>query len=156
MGVGVGAEGQAEALQHAHHFAGRHPGRAAEGHVLEEMGQAALVVALVERAGADAQAQRTAAGRGGVVLDRVPHAVGKAAEADVGIGGPVTVVLRPHALAFHRLAGIGAREGGGESEEGRQGDGGVSWLGHGQGSLWRRVSGEIRHVGAKARKHFFF
>jgi hypothetical protein len=56
LGVGVGAEGQAQPLQVLHHLAaGRHVGRTIESHVLEEVRQALLVVALHLRADVETQ-----------------------------------------------------------------------------------------------------
>jgi hypothetical protein len=50
LGVGVRTEGQALALQDLDHLVGRHVGRAPERHVLEHMGEALFVVALLEGA----------------------------------------------------------------------------------------------------------
>ena len=49
---------------------------ALKGHVLDEMGIAALVVSLVQRAGFDQQTQRDGAGRIGIAPHRDPQAIG--------------------------------------------------------------------------------
>jgi hypothetical protein len=56
VGVGVGSESQAGALQHLDHLAFLHGLGAVEGHVLQEVGDAALGLGLAERAGVDAEA----------------------------------------------------------------------------------------------------
>ena len=69
--------------------------RALEGHVLEEMGEAALALALHERAGLDQQAQADPVRRRALRQDGVAHAVGQPApghrrvmgEHAVGAGG---------------------------------------------------------------------
>ena len=48
-GVGVGAERQTQPLEDFHHLAFGHFLRAVEGHVLDEVGEALLVVGFVER-----------------------------------------------------------------------------------------------------------
>ena len=49
------------------------------------MGQPLLRIALLQRARADAQAERRLTGRGLVVHDRIAHAVGERTEADIGL-----------------------------------------------------------------------
>ena len=94
-GVGVGAEAQAEPLEPVDELALGDVGRAVERHMLDEVGEAALVVALLERAGVDPQPERGLVRRRGVVAQRVAHAVGQGAEAHVGIGRQVAPRLRP-------------------------------------------------------------
>ena len=59
------------------HLAVGHVVRAVEGHVLQEVGQALLGVALLQRAGVEAQAQRRLAAGRGVLHDHIAHAVGQ-------------------------------------------------------------------------------
>ena len=56
-GVGVGAKGQAQALQDAQQLILRDIGRAVEGHMLHEVGETALVVRFHQRAGVEPQPQ---------------------------------------------------------------------------------------------------
>ncbi|MND78385.1 hypothetical protein D3C80_700990 [compost metagenome] len=94
-GVGVSAEGQAQAFQNTQQFVLGHIGRAVESHVLHEVGQTQLVFILHQRPGGDAQAQRGLARRRGVFQDGVAHAVRQGAEADIGVGGDVAGGLGP-------------------------------------------------------------
>ncbi|MNJ36400.1 hypothetical protein D3C77_311860 [compost metagenome] len=125
-GVGVGAEGQAETFQNAQQFVLGHIGRAVEGHVLHEVGQAQLVVVLHQRAGGDPQAQRRLARRRGVLQDGVAHAVGQDAEADGCIGGNVAGRLGPRLGRLQRGRGVLRRDG----RRRRQGDGGKRRAAH--------------------------
>jgi hypothetical protein len=85
-GVGVGPKAQALALQHAHDLAVRHVCAATEGHVLQEVRQPLLLVALLQRAGAYAHAHGHAVLGRLVVLDGVAQPVGQPTEAHRGIG----------------------------------------------------------------------
>ncbi len=127
-GVGVGAEGQAQPLQDLDRLVGaRGVGRALEGHVLQHVGQALLVVALLQRARADAQAQRHLALGGLVVLDGVAHAVGQHAEGDGRIGRQVAVGVGPDLVALGQGRGWGRggrRLGQGRERETESGAGG--------------------------------
>ncbi len=125
-GVGVGAEGEAQALQLLDHVAVGHMRRTSERHVLEHMGDALLVVPLHQRAGGDAKAERHRALGRGVVLDRIAHAVGQRAETHRGIGRQVAPDLGPR-LGRRRL-----RSGGGcdEEESGERGEHPARMKGH--------------------------
>ena len=61
LGVGVGPEGEAQALQDLDHVAGRHVGRALERHVFEHVGQALLA----RRSPPASRSRCAAAGRSG-------------------------------------------------------------------------------------------
>ena len=93
--VGVGAEAQAEPLQRLHHLAVGDVGRAAEGHVLDEVREALLVLPLLQRAGLDDEPHGDRAGRQGVLLDRVAQAIGQRAERHLRVGLQVARRLRP-------------------------------------------------------------
>ena len=94
-GVGVSAEGQTQALKDAQHLVFRHVLGAVEGHVLHEVGQTLLVVALHQRAGVDAQAERGLTRRRRIVQQGVAHAVGQQAVTDGRVGGNVAGGLGP-------------------------------------------------------------
>ena len=102
-GVGVGAEGQAVALQHVDHLAARHMGRAVERHVFQEVGQALLLGRFVQRAGMDAQAQRGLAAGRGVLHHHIAQAVGQGPKPHPRIRRQVGIALRPH-VHWRRLA----------------------------------------------------
>jgi hypothetical protein len=108
VGVGVGSESQAGALQHLDHLAFLHGLGAVEGHVLQEVGDAALGLGLAERAGVDAEADGGLALRRGVAGDGVFHAVRERAEADGGVGRQVGGDLGPGLRGDLRL-GQGGR-----------------------------------------------
>src|SRR6185295_13710483 len=91
--------------------AGGEVGGAVEGHVLEVVGDAALAISLVERAGVHVDPHDGAAGRDGVALDDVAEAVVELAGGEGGVGGE------------------GLREGGGQGEE--RDEGGEGAGGHG-------------------------
>ena len=78
-GVGVGAKGQAQPLQQAHHLARLHMGGALKRHVLDEMGIATLIIGLVERAGGNLHADLHHTLRRGVRHDDIAHAIGQGA-----------------------------------------------------------------------------
>jgi hypothetical protein len=80
-GIGVAAETHAHALEKLDERAGRVVLAAVEGHVLEEVRDAALILLLMERTRLDEQAERGAALRLLVGIDHVAHAVGQGAEA---------------------------------------------------------------------------
>jgi hypothetical protein len=63
--------------------------------VFEEVGESPLVVALVDGARVDQEADGDDAVRLGVVHDEVAHAVRQDSEADGRIGGDVALALRP-------------------------------------------------------------
>ena len=90
--------------------------------MLDEVGEPALVVRFLERAGVDPEPQRGLARRRRIVADRVAHAVGQGAEAHVRIGGDVALRLRPGLGGDRRLrvALEGERKPGGEREQGRR------------------------------------
>ena len=56
--VGVRPEGEAQPFEQSDHLALGHIGRSVEGHVLDEMREAALVIALVERSGGNLHADQ--------------------------------------------------------------------------------------------------
>jgi hypothetical protein len=85
-GIGVGAEGEADPLEPFDELALGDMGRAVEHHMLDEMSDAALVLALVHRAGVDPQAQRSVVRRRRVAQDLVAHSVGERAGPDRRIG----------------------------------------------------------------------
>ena len=58
LGIGVGAEGEALPLEDAHHLAFGDIGGAVERHMLDEVGEALLVVVLGERAELEVEADR--------------------------------------------------------------------------------------------------
>ena len=83
-------------FQDLDHLAVGHVGRAVEGHVLEEVGQALLGVGLFERARADAQAQGGLSRRGGVMHHHIAQAVRQGPKAHGRVGRKVLgVVLGP-------------------------------------------------------------
>ena len=119
-GIGVRAEGQAVAFKQLDHLALGHVGRSVEGHVLDEMGKAALGVLLVQRAGIDLHAhQRRAPGRG-VGADRVAHPVRQLAEGKARIERNVALRESPDRARL-RCAGdlLRARGAGGEGDGGK-------------------------------------
>ena len=89
VGVGIAAEVHAHALEKLDEGAGRVVGAAVERHVFEEVGEAALGVGLVERAGGDDETEGGARARFGVGADGVANAVGERAGVDGGIGGEI-------------------------------------------------------------------
>jgi hypothetical protein len=76
-------------------------GAAVEGHVLEHVRQAALIVGLVVRAGAHGQAQQDAVGRPRVAPDEVDEAVRQPAGRDGRVEGHrrLEILRRGHARA---------------------------------------------------------
>lgn len=90
VGVGIAAEVHAQALEKLDEGAGRVVGAAIEGHVLQEVGEAALALGLVECTGGDDEAEGGAASRLGVGAEGVAQAVGEFAGDDGGIGGEVS------------------------------------------------------------------
>ena len=121
VGVGVGTEGHAEALEVLDHLAGGEVAGAVEGHVFEEVGHALLVVFFHEGADVHVEAEGGAA-RGFLVFeDDVADAVFEGAELGGGVGFEVGGVLGPG-------GGEGVGAGGGEEgeEEGEaHGEGGL-------------------------------
>jgi hypothetical protein len=115
-GVGVGAEAHAHALEQLDERARGVVFAAVERHVFEEVGDAALVVLLVKRAGADVEAEGGAALGLGVGADGVAEAVGQGAEAHGGIGSEIGrfVGERNRGGAGHteRQGGDGEEQGG--------------------------------------------
>ena len=89
--IGVRTKGQARALQERHELTRRQVLRALEGHVLEEMGEAALRLGFHERAGLDQEAQADTVRRSALRQDGVAHAVGQPAPGNGGIMGEHTV-----------------------------------------------------------------
>ena len=88
-GVGVRPELEPLALEDLDHLAFGHVGRPVERHMLDEVGEAALVVALADRAELEAEPERRAVLRRLVALDRIAHAVGQHAVADRRVGRDV-------------------------------------------------------------------
>ena len=127
-GVGVGAEGQTQPFKNAHHLVLGHVLGAVEGHMLHEVGQTLLVVALHQRTGVDAQAERRLAGRGRILQQGVAHPVRQQAVADGGVGRDVAGRLGPRV----RRRDLGGRGGDGRcalrigdgDEAGRKGQAG--------------------------------
>ena len=120
-GVGVGAERQAEAFEGLNHLApARHVLGTVEGHVLEEVCEALLVVVLHQRADIEAQPHRRLTGRRGVFQNRIAHPVGQGAEADVGVGFEVGARLRPLSRLQRRCGRVGGEGGRGEGECGQR------------------------------------
>ena len=96
VGVGVGPEGDAEALHLRDQLFGvGEVARAIENHVLQEVGHAALVVGFHEGAGVDVETERNALGRFGVGNDDVAEAVFEGAEGGALVGGNVTGFVGP-------------------------------------------------------------
>ena len=122
-GVGIGPEGQPVALEQLDHLAFGHIGRSVEGHVLDIVGKAALVVVLVERARIDLHPhQRRALGRG-VLADHIAHPVGQLAEPVTGIDRDIALLEGP----------VGLRRGGAGQALGLRGAGGQGKDGNGKG-----------------------
>ena len=88
-GIGVGAEGEPLPLEDPDHLALGDVGGAVERHMLDEVGEAALIVGLGDRAEREVEADRGGALGRGVAADGVAHAVGEAAVADRGVGDDV-------------------------------------------------------------------
>ena len=110
-GVGVRAEGQPLALEQAHHLALGHISRAIEGHMLDEMRIAALIVGLRDRAGADPQVHLGLARGRAVGADDIAHAVVERAEAVLRIDRQVGCGERPVGrLRWRVLRGKGQGE----------------------------------------------
>ncbi len=115
-GVGVGAEGQAVALEDLDHLPRRHMGRAVEGHVFQKMGQALLRARLLQRAGVDPQAQGGLAARSGVLHHHIAQTVGQGSKAHGRVGRQIRIGLRP-GVRRRRLGGHGFRgQGGGRRD----------------------------------------
>ena len=125
-GIGVGTEGQPLTLEQFDHVAFGHMSAAVEGHVLDIVGIAALIVVLVERACANFHPDQRGALGIGIAADNITHAVRQHAEAVTRIDRHVALLERPSGLGG-RGAGdsIGVRGAGGEGEsrnaEGEQG-----------------------------------
>ncbi len=81
----MGAELHADALEVGDEFAGREVFAAVEGHVLEEMGEALLVVGLVDGAGADMDLDGHFAWRVVVLAIHPGHAVVEFAAQNAGV-----------------------------------------------------------------------
>ena len=120
VGVGVGAEGHAEALEEFDHFIGGVVSGAVEGHVFEEVGEALLVVGFHEGAGFDVDAGADFFGGFGVGEHGVADAVGEAAEDGFGVGLEVAIFLGPRGGGGGGILGV--EEGGeaGKEEEKRE------------------------------------
>ena len=82
VGIDVRAEPRADRLQVLHQLARLELGAAVEGHVLEHVRQAALVVGLVVGAGPHRQTQQDAVAGPRVVADEIDEAVGQASGGD--------------------------------------------------------------------------
>ena len=124
--VGVRPEARADGFQEAHELAGSEVLAPVEGHVLEEVGEAALVVLLEDGAGVDGQPQGHAMLGPAVAPDVVGHPVGQAAAAHRRVEGKR--ILQP----------VGGGGGGGRG-------------GRGPRTGWRRVvGGERRGHGQRA------
>ena len=87
----VGPEGEAEALQRGREGAVGVAARAAKRHVLDEVREAELVVALVQRADGHEQPERNAILRLGVGENRVAKAIGQRALAQRRIAREIRV-----------------------------------------------------------------
>ncbi len=110
VGVGVGTEGHAEALEVFDHLAGGEVAGAVEGHVFEEVGHALLVVFFHEGADVHIEAEGGAA-RGFLIFeDDVADAVFEGTELGGGVCFEVGGVLGPG-------GGEGLGAGGGEEGE---------------------------------------
>ena len=83
--VGVSTEGEPRPLQQGHQLAGLKVLGAFEGHVLDEVGEAALRLALHERASLDQQAQANPLGWGALGQDGVRRAVREPTPDDVAV-----------------------------------------------------------------------
>ena len=113
-GVRVAAKIHAEALEELNHAGRREMPAAVEGHVLEEVGEPALVLALLERADLHGETEAHAALGLLVVDEGVAQAVVEPAPPDGGIHGEVA--------RFVGEAG-GERQQRGEDERGKNGQG---------------------------------
>ncbi len=94
VGVRIAAKAHAHALEELDQRTGRVTLAAIEGHVLEEMGQPALVVALVERTSENEEAEGDAAFWFAIWQDDVTQAVRELAEARGWIGLKITPFMR--------------------------------------------------------------
>ena len=83
IGIQVGPVADADRLQVGHQLMLVEVGRAVEGHVLHEMGHAALVLVFEDGAGLDHQAQLELALGAGIALDVIAQAVGELAHLDL-------------------------------------------------------------------------
>jgi hypothetical protein len=81
VGIGVPAKAHSQALEISHQGPGWEMPAAVEGHVLEKMGQAALVIALFQRSGENQEPKRGPVARFGVGQYDVAQAVGQGAKA---------------------------------------------------------------------------
>ncbi len=107
--IGVRAEARADGLQEPDELAGGEVLAAVEGHVLEEVGEAALVLLLEDGAGIDGQPQRHPVLGPRVAADVVGHPVRQPAATDGGVEGER--VLQPVGRRGGRGAGAGPRTG---------------------------------------------
>ena len=108
-GVGVGTELQALALEDLDHVALGHVGRAVERHMFDEVSEAALVLRFPDRTEGELQPDRCGALGGGVVHDRVFHAVGQLAVMDRGVGRDVGELDSPSVHRGRDRRGRGSR-----------------------------------------------
>ena len=83
-----------------------------EGHVLDHVGQAQLILVLEDRAGVDDQAQFGPVLRLPVLADVITEAVPELADRDLGVDGDL--------LVEGILVGLGGERG--DGQEGRKGD----------------------------------
>jgi len=98
----IGTEADAEALEGVDQRVARMGAGAAENHVLDEMREAALVVAFVQRADGDDEPERDAVAWFGVAPDDVAEAVGQRTLNERGIGGEIGAKLGPRRGAEER------------------------------------------------------
>lgn len=110
VGIGVGAEGDAEALHAGDEFVRGEVFRTIEDHVFEEVGESALVLGFHEGAGGDVEADADPGGGLGVGLDDVAESVGELAEGDFRVGRDVAAFVGP---GFPAAGGFGFDRGGG-------------------------------------------
>jgi hypothetical protein len=94
-GVGIGAEGEPFALEKGNHLSFGHSGGAVEGHVLDKMREALLVVGLVKRSGLHVHAHHAGAGRCRVAPDDVAHAIAEPPETVRLVDRDVAVLESP-------------------------------------------------------------
>ena len=132
--VGICAERRAQPLPGADAFAIGHGLGAAEGHMLDEMGIARLVVVLHHRARVHPHADRQAVRRISVLPHRIADAVGQHAEAPGLVDGKIAALEQPWQ---GRHCG-GCRGGG-------------CWLGRRRFRMDRRDQGKDRGGGKEAR-----
>jgi hypothetical protein len=103
--VRVGTEARADGFQEPHELARCEVLAAVEGHVLEQVGEAALVVLLEDGSGVDGQSEGRAVLGAPVAADVVGHAVGQAAAPHGGIEGEG--ILQPVGRRGGRRSGGG-------------------------------------------------